>query len=71
MTREQKHIETSLIHGAERNGRFEGAQVTPIVRSTVFEAGEQVDYHDIRYARLSTLANQLEAAEVLARIEGG
>src|SRR5688500_3220157 len=70
MTREQKHIETSFIHAAERNGRFEGAQVTPIVRSTVFEAGEQVDYHDIRYGRLSTLANQLEAAEVVARVEG-
>ena len=70
MTKERLHIETNVIHSTHDKQRFEGAAVTPIVRSTVFEAGEQVNYHDIRYGRLSTLANQREAAEVLARIEG-
>jgi len=70
MTKERLHIETNVIHSTHDRQRFEGAAVTPIVRSTVFEAGEQVNYHDIRYGRLSTLANQREAAEVLARIEG-
>lgn len=70
MTREDLHIETSVIRGADDKPRFDGAQVTPIVRSTVFEAGEQVNYREIRYGRLSTLVNQIEAAEVLARIEG-
>lgn len=70
MSSERPHIETEVIRGTHDAARFEGAQVTPIVRSTVFEAGEQVDYHNIRYGRLSTLANQLEAAQVLARVEG-
>ncbi|HWO12218.1 MAG TPA: aminotransferase class I/II-fold pyridoxal phosphate-dependent enzyme [Polyangiaceae bacterium] len=69
MSTERTHIETQVIQGTHDAARFEGAQVTPIVRSTVFEAGEQVDYHNIRYGRLSTLANQLEAAQVLARVE--
>jgi len=70
MSTRSTHIETEVIRGTHDAARFEGAQVTPIVRSTVFEAGEQVDYHNIRYGRLSTLANQLEAAQVLARVEG-
>lgn len=70
MTKERLHIETDVIHGSETAGRFEGAQITPIVRSTVFEAGDRINPHEIRYGRLSTLANQVEAAEVLARVEG-
>ena len=70
MSTERTHIETQVIQGTHDATRFEGAQITPIVRSTVFEAGEQVDHHNIRYGRLSTLANQLEAAQVLARVEG-
>lgn len=70
MTKERLHLETNVIHGTRTSGRFEGAQITPIVRSTVFEAGDRVNHHEIRYGRLSTLANQVEAAEVLARVEG-
>lgn len=70
MTKKSLHIETNVVHGTARAGHFEGAQITPIVRSTVFEAGDQIDPQNIRYGRLSTLANQLEAAEVLARVEG-
>src|SRR5688572_7938526 len=70
MPKERLHLETNVVHGSLDPERFEGAQITPIVRSTVFEAGEQIDPQSIRYGRLSTLANQLEAAEVLARVEG-
>lgn len=64
-------METNLVHGVRGPRQFQGAQVTPIVRSTVFEVDDGVDYHDIRYGRLSTLPNQIEVAQVLAKIEAG
>ena len=51
--------------------KFDGSKVTPIVRSTVFEADETIDASAIRYPRLSTLPGQLEVARALASAEGG
>jgi cystathionine beta-lyase/cystathionine gamma-synthase len=67
----KSNLETRLIHAGSRSAEFAGAQVTPIVRSTVWTSREGESYGDIRYPRLSTLAGQREVADVLASIEGG
>jgi cystathionine beta-lyase/cystathionine gamma-synthase len=71
MARPPAHLETRLVHAAGMASAFAGAKVTPIVRSTVFEARENESYGEIRYGRLSTLAGHVEVAGVLASIENG
>lgn len=71
MARSSAHLETRLVHAAGTASAFSGAKVTPIVRSTVFEARDGEAYGEIRYGRLSTLAGHVEVAGVLASIEGG
>ena len=44
MSRPPAHLETRLIHAAGMASAFAGAKVTPIVRSTVFEARENESY---------------------------
>ena len=71
MQTELKRLETRLVHAGVHKQESHGAAVTPIARSTVYEAREVVDYHDVVYPRLSNLPNQNEAATAIASIEGG
>ncbi len=69
MDERRMELETRVVHAGAGGRAFMGANVTPIVRSTVFEVSTGTDYHDIRYGRLSTLPGQLEIASAIANVE--
>jgi cystathionine beta-lyase/cystathionine gamma-synthase len=64
-----KRIETNLIHAGESKENKNGAVVTPIYQSAMFEyAGEQ-GYDNIRYIRLNNTPNQIVLHKKLAALE--
>jgi cystathionine beta-lyase/cystathionine gamma-synthase len=71
MVKRSTHLETRLVHAGETSSAFNGAKITPIVRSTVFTSRDNESYGELRYGRLSTLPGQLEVANAIASIEGG
>lgn len=64
-------IDTRAIHAGELRPRIEGAVTLPIFQTSTYEFGGEVDYHDIRYMRLSNSPNHLALHAKLAALEGG
>ncbi|HVR43906.1 MAG TPA: aminotransferase class I/II-fold pyridoxal phosphate-dependent enzyme [Thermoanaerobaculia bacterium] len=64
-------IDTKLIHAGEPSPRHQGAVSLPIYQSATFETtGEEKEYHEHRYARLSNTPNHLALHAKLAALEG-
>jgi len=66
-----KSIDTVLIHGRGGSKRIQGAVVTPIFQTAMFEYGGETSGHDLKYGRLSNSPNHLELHEKLAALENG
>jgi len=63
-------LQTRAIHAGRLTPRVEGAAVTPIFQSAVFEHfDESRGYHDVRYPRLSNLPNHTVLGRRLAALE--
>jgi cystathionine beta-lyase/cystathionine gamma-synthase len=71
MAERKTHLDTRLVHAGHDASAFDGAKITPIVRSTVFTSRPGERYGELRYGRLSTLAGQKEVAAAIASAEGG
>ncbi|UCF67605.1 MAG: aminotransferase class I/II-fold pyridoxal phosphate-dependent enzyme [Acidobacteriota bacterium] len=62
-------IETKLVHAGEPRPRIAGAITLPVFQSSTYEAREELDYHDVRYARLNNTPNHIALHEKLAALE--
>src|SRR5687768_16620819 len=63
-------MDTRAIHAGEPSPRLQGAVAMPIYQSATFMAdGEDLSYHDIRYARLSNTPNHFVLHAKLAALE--
>lgn len=65
---------TQAVHAGSPQPRIEGAVATPIFQSSTYVYGDDggaVDYHDIRYMRLSNSPNHVALHEKIACLEGG
>ena len=72
MKADELGLETRAIHAGRIEPRVEGASVTPIFQSAVWEHhAEGAGYHDVRYPRLSNLPNHTVLGRRLAALEGG
>lgn len=70
MSRTCTRLETKLIHAGEPDPRIDGAVVTPIFQTAMFETGEAASsYHHIRYLRLSNSPNHILLHRKLAALE--
>ena len=69
MKNKSYRLETKLIHAGEPRPRLAGSIITPIFQSTVFEAGGEAGYHDIKYIRLNNLPNHEVLHGKLAALE--
>ena len=63
-------IDTRAIHAGE-TPRYDGAIVTPIFQSAMFDAVDGEAYHDIRYIRLNNTPNHIALQRKLMALEGG
>jgi cystathionine beta-lyase/cystathionine gamma-synthase len=61
---------TMAVHAGE-DPRIDGAVVTPVFQSAMYQTGSEVAYHDIRYIRLNNTPNHRVVAEKIAALEGG
>ena len=71
MSSGQRGTSTKAIHGEHEQVKYDGAHVTPVFRSTLFQQEWGADYGDIKYPRLTTLVNQTELCKKVASLEGG
>jgi cystathionine beta-lyase/cystathionine gamma-synthase len=69
MTRTFERLETKLVHAGEPEPRIEGAVVTPIFQTAMFESAGEASYDAIRYLRLNNSPNHLVLHRKLASIE--
>jgi cystathionine beta-lyase/cystathionine gamma-synthase len=63
-----KELQTRAIHAGREEPRVEGAVVTPIFQSSIYEYHGE-DYHDVGYIRLSTTPNHRVLARRIADLE--
>jgi cystathionine beta-lyase/cystathionine gamma-synthase len=70
MARTNKHLETKLIHAGVPDPRVQGAVVTPIFQSAMFEYAGETSYHDLKYIRLSNTPGHAALHRKLAAVEG-
>lgn len=68
---ENRRFETKVIHSGEVVPRHQGAVVTPIYQSAMFEYSGETSYHDVKYIRLNNTPNHTELHTKLASLEGG
>lgn len=66
----KKSIETQVIHAGFDDAVAQGAVVTPIYQTAMFQYTPTANYHDLKYVRLNNLPNQNVLAEKLAVLEG-
>jgi len=71
MSRTFKHLETNVVRGGEPETRIEGAVVTPIFQSAMFEYAGETSYHDLKYIRLNNTPTHVVLHAKLAAMEGG
>jgi len=64
-----KDLQTRAIHAGRPEPRIEGAIVTPIFQSSIYEYHGE-DYHDVGYLRLSTTPNHRVLTRRIADLEG-
>ncbi len=65
----QRRIETRLIHAGEPSPRINGAVVMPIFQSANYEYAGETDYNDLKYIRLNNTPNQAVLSAKLAALE--
>lgn len=70
MARTSKHLDTKLIHAGTPDPRVQGAVVTPIFQSAMFEYAGETSYHDLKYIRLSNTPGHAALHRKLAAAEG-
>lgn len=66
----QRSIDTKLVHGDDAGRRVQGAVVTPIFQSAMFESSAEAG-DETRYIRYFNTPNQVILHEKLASLEGG
>jgi cystathionine beta-lyase/cystathionine gamma-synthase len=65
----KRHIQTQVIHGGTPHPRIQGAVVTPIFQSAMFETASEASYHELKYIRLNNTPNHVLLAQKLALLE--
>lgn len=68
--RQAHRIQTQVVHGGTPHHRIEGAVVTPIFQSAMFEYGTETSYDDLKYIRMNNTPNQVLLGQRLALLEG-
>src|SRR5687767_3050500 len=71
MTRTFTHLETLVVRGPGTLARIEGAVVTPIFQSAMYEYAGETSYHDLKYIRLNNTPSHAALHAKLAAIERG
>lgn len=64
-----KQLQTRAIHAGREQPRIEGAVITPIFQSSIYEYHGE-NYHDVGYLRLSNTPNHRVLARRIADLEG-
>src|SRR5688500_3395119 len=65
------HLETKVVRAGSPSPRIEGAVVTPIFQSAMFEYAGETSYHDLKYIRLNNTPTQTVLHGKLAAMENG
>jgi cystathionine beta-lyase/cystathionine gamma-synthase len=71
MTRTFTHLETLVVRGPGTRARVEGAVVTPIFQSAMYEYGGETSHDDLKYIRLNNTPGHAVLHAKLAAIERG
>jgi cystathionine beta-lyase/cystathionine gamma-synthase len=66
-----KRLETKVVRAGSPAPRVEGAVVTPIFQSAMFEFSGETSYHDLKYIRLNNTPTQSALHAKLAAMENG
>jgi cystathionine beta-lyase/cystathionine gamma-synthase len=69
MGRAFKRLETKVVRAGEPSPRINGAVVTPIFQSAMFEYAGETSYHDLKYIRLNNTPTHVALHAKLAAIE--
>lgn len=70
MKKPPKAFATKLVHGGTPEPRIDGAVITPIFQTAMFESTGVGDPRGTRYIRYNNTPNQLALGEALASLEG-
>ena len=65
------HLETKVVRAGSPTPRIEGAVVTPIFQSAMFDYAGETSYHDLKYIRLNNTPTHTALHAKLAAIENG
>jgi cystathionine beta-lyase/cystathionine gamma-synthase len=65
-----RKLDTLAVHAGSPRPRVQGAVVTPIFQSAMYEDDGAAVYHDIRYIRLNNTPNHIVVQTKLAALEG-
>ena len=66
-----KHFETKVVRAGSPSPRIEGAVVTPIFQSAMYEYTGETSYHDLKYIRLNNTPTHAALHAKLAAMEDG
>lgn len=66
-----KHLETKVVRAGSPSPRIDGAVVTPIFQSAMYEYGGETSYHALKYIRLNNTPTHTALHAKLAAIENG
>jgi cystathionine beta-lyase/cystathionine gamma-synthase len=66
-----KRLETKVVRAGSPSPRIEGAVVTPIFQSAMYEYAGETSYHDLKYIRLNNTPTQTALHAKLAALENG
>jgi cystathionine beta-lyase/cystathionine gamma-synthase len=66
-----KHLETKVVRAGSPLPRINGAVVTPIFQSAMFEYAGETSYHDLKYIRLNNTPTHNALHAKLAAMENG
>ena len=66
-----KRLETKVVRAGSPSPRIEGAVVTPIFQSAMYEYAGETSYHDLKYIRLNNTPTHTALHAKLAAIENG
>ncbi len=69
MKKDQRSIETKIIHAGEPSPRIGGAVVMPVFQTAMYEYAGEKSYDDLKYIRLNNTPNHRALAEKLAALE--
>lgn len=66
-----KRLETKVVRAGSPSPRIEGAVVTPIFQSAMYEFAGETSYHDLKYIRLNNTPTHTALHAKLAAMEDG